>query len=143
MNQPFASAQDAEDAFYDAFEAHDLEAMTAVWEAGDAVVCALPMAPLLQGAEEVRGAWEKLFQHDQRPEIMVHHVQWLEDGDLALHLVHEQISVPGMPQAMPPILASNVYRRGDAGWRMVMHQASPPPPPQGQFGLQPPGPPVT
>ncbi len=136
MTDRFATPQDVEDTFYEAFEAHDLEAMMTVWADAEDIVCIQPMSPIFQGLADIRRIWGQVFSHDQRPEIMVHHRQWLENEGLAVHIVEEQISLPGIPQRPPPVIATNVYRREPDGWRMVLHHVSPPPPPR-QPGLQP------
>ena len=40
----FATPQDAEDAFYDALEGGDAEAMAAVWDPAADIACLLPMS---------------------------------------------------------------------------------------------------
>ncbi len=125
----FETPQDAEDAFYDAFEAHDLAAMMAVWEATDDIACVLPMSPVLQGRGAVQESWQSIFQHPQSPEVVVHHRQWFESDSMAVHVVEENVTFPGGPPVQPAMIASNVYRRTAGGWRLVLHQVSPPPPP--------------
>jgi hypothetical protein len=44
-----------------------------------------------------------------------------------VHSVHEVITVVGEEAAPAPIVATNVYLRTAAGWRMVAHHASPAP----------------
>ena len=46
---------------------------------------------------------------------------------IAVHSVHENFSVPGDPRAQVPVVATNVYLRTAAGWRMIVHHASPAP----------------
>jgi hypothetical protein len=49
---------------------------------------------------------------------------------LAVHSVFERFVIPeAKPEAQPvPIVATNVYLRTAAGWRMIVHHASPAPP---------------
>ncbi len=136
MASQFETPQDTEDAFYDAFEAHDMDAMTAVWDATDDIACVQPMGPVLQGRSAVLDSWQSIFRHPQAPEVEIHHRQWIESADLAVHIVEEKVSMPGGPPDQPALIASNVYRRTQSGWRLVMHQVSPPPPPaQGRLAL--------
>ena len=44
---------------------------------------------------------------------------------IAVHSVHENFSVPGDARAQVPVIATNVYLRTAAGWRMIVHHASP------------------
>lgn len=136
MTETFATAQDAEDAFYDAIEERDAERLHDVWEDSPDIACLLPMQPLLHG-EQVHSAWAPLFDGDMQLDIQVRHVRWLDTGNLAIHYVEELVNTPGRPP-QPPLLATKIYRRGATGWRLILHQNSPAPPPP---GAMPPGPP--
>jgi hypothetical protein len=48
---------------------------------------------------------------------------------LAVHSVFENFTIAGAkPEAQPlPVVATNVYLRTAAGWRMIVHHASPAP----------------
>lgn len=129
MPMEFASPQDAEDALYDALEAGDLDGLMAVWENSDRIACLLPMTPLLQGRTAVRQGWQRLVESAVTPEIRIHHREWVESGEVAIHLVEEWVMIPDSSQPPLQIFASNVYRRTPSGWRLVVHQASPLPPP--------------
>jgi uncharacterized protein (TIGR02246 family) len=138
MPDNYATAQDAEDAFYDAIDERDAERLRGVWENSPDIACLLPMQPLLTG-EQVHSAWAPIFDADIHLDIQVRHVRWLDLGELAVHYLEELVTIPGRPP-QPPVYATNVYRKGDEGWRMILHQNSPTPPPPGSM---PPGmPPV-
>jgi hypothetical protein len=134
MPEYYETAQDAEDAFYDAIDDRDAERLRGVWDDSADIACLLPMQPLLHG-QDVHSAWAPLFEADMQLDIAVRHVRWLELGDLAIHYVEEFVRVPGRPP-QPPFFATNLYRRGSNGWRMILHQNSPAPPPP---GAMPPG----
>ncbi len=130
MSPSYASPQDAEDAFYDAIEAGDLAALRQVWEDSPDIACLLPMQPLLLG-EQVHEAWQPLREADFSLEITVQHIRWVTSaggGDLAIHYLMEQVLMPGHPP-QPPLFATNIFRKGPEGWRMILHQNSPAPPP--------------
>src|SRR5690349_3843232 len=59
----FPTPQDAETAFYEAFERADLAAMMAVWAESDDVVCIHPSGPRLTGFEAVRESWVQIFSN--------------------------------------------------------------------------------
>ena len=126
----FETAQDAEDAFYDAIEAGDLEALMAVWDDAEDIACLLPMQPLQLGRAAVRAAWQPLFAQPQRLDLEVHHRQWTDGPDWALHWVEERprLLAPGQPPMV--VYASNLYRKTAGGWRLIAHQNSPTPPPR-------------
>ncbi|MCU7922943.1 MAG: nuclear transport factor 2 family protein [Candidatus Thiodiazotropha sp. (ex Dulcina madagascariensis)] len=129
MPNSHATPQEAEDAYYDAIEERDLEAMLSVWEESEEILCLLPMMPAQRGMAGVRSVWEPLFQGDIALEIEIRHLHWIETADLAIHLVEEKVSTSAQPAA--PVYASNIYRKGAQGWRLLMHQNSPTPPPPG------------
>jgi hypothetical protein len=55
---------------------------------------------------------------------------WIETQQLAIHLVEEHVRVAGQADKQT-VYASNIYRQGSTGWRILMHQNSPTPPPPG------------
>jgi uncharacterized protein (TIGR02246 family) len=130
MSTTFTTPQDAEDAFYDAIDEKDLEALMAVWEESGETICLLPMMAAQQGKEAIKRLWEPLMQTDIGLDIQTRHLTWIETTDLAIHLIEELVKAPGQTEAQP-VYATNIYRRGDQGWRLLMHQNSPTPPPPG------------
>ena len=46
---------------------------------------------------------------------------------VAVHSVHENFSVPGEKRPLQAVVATNVYLRTAAGWRMIAHHGSPAP----------------
>ena len=62
----FPTAQDAENAFYEALERGDLAAMVAVWAEADDVVCVHPRGPRLVGFDAVRQSWAQIFAGEDR-----------------------------------------------------------------------------
>jgi hypothetical protein len=46
---------------------------------------------------------------------------------VAVHSVEETLTPPGEAKPHGPVVATNVYLRTAAGWRMVAHHASPVP----------------
>jgi ketosteroid isomerase-like protein len=135
MARELATPQDAEDTFYDAIDEGDTHGLRAVWEDSADIACLLPMQPMVHGAD-VHEAFRPLVNGEVRLDIQVRHIRWLEAGDLAIHFVEERVSLPGNPP-QPAVYALNVYRKGNSGWRLLIHQNSPTPPPPG--AMLPPG----
>ena len=127
---PFQTAQEAEDAFYDALDERNTDLMMRVWDDSPDIACLLPMQPLVVGGE-VRNMLRDLLRSDVPIDIHVGHVKWVEIGDIAIHYVEERTSQPSPRGPAPPLYATNVYRRrGESGWTMILHQNAPPPPPR-------------
>ena len=125
----FATPQDAEAAFYEALERADLEAMMAVWAEDEEIVCVHPTGPRLAGLAEVRSSWERIFAGGAGTRVQITHKVETSGIMLAVHSIHENYSVPAGERPPAPIVATNVYLRGAAGWRMIVHHASPAPGP--------------
>lgn len=138
MSETFETAQDAEDTFYDAFEEGDLDKMMTAWADSDDIVCIQPLQVQVQGQRAVRRSWQEVFAAGANVEIEIHHKQWLETSELAIHIVHEQLVFNANRSHLPPpLIATNVYQRFGAGWRLILHHASPPPPPMPPQGMGP------
>lgn len=130
MSEHYALPQDAEDAFYDALEAGDLERLMGVWDSSEDSACLLPMQALVRGPLAIREIFARLFKHQSGVELSVRHLHWIESSDLAVHLV-EETPLATDPQGPPPgpIYGTNIFRRTPQGWRLVLHQNAPLPPP--------------
>ncbi|APV50441.1 hypothetical protein BWI17_12485 [Betaproteobacteria bacterium GR16-43] len=123
-SQLFPTPEDAEAAFYDAFERADLAAMMAVWAADDDVVCVHPQGPRLTGFEAVRESWTQIFASGVTLRIRTVDNRRYLGSTMAVHAVVEMLTAPGDPAAAPPVNATNVYILTENGWRMIVHHAS-------------------
>jgi ketosteroid isomerase-like protein len=126
----FPTAQDAENAFYEALERCDLDGMMAVWAEDEDVLCVHPTGGRLTGQDQVRESWAQMFAAGPRARLQVAHQVAISGMMLAVHSVFENFSLEGAApsDARPlPIVATNVYLRTAAGWRMIVHHASPAP----------------
>lgn len=120
----YATAQDAETAFYEAFERGDVNAMMSVWAEDEEVVCVHPGAARLTGYELVRKSYAEMFQGRERLRVHLSNQVYMQGMLIAVHSVHEHILINGEPKARPPFMATNVYMRTSDGWRVLMHHAS-------------------
>jgi uncharacterized protein (TIGR02246 family) len=125
----FPTAQDAENAFYEALERSDLEAMMAVWAEDEDIICVHPTGPRLSGQDQVRESWAKIFAGGAGPRVTITQQVAVSGMMIAVHSVHENFTVEGEARAHVPVVATNVYLRTAAGWRMIVHHASPAPGP--------------
>jgi len=126
----FPTAQDAENAFYEALERCDLEAMMAVWAEDEEVICVHPTGPRLTGPDQIRESWARIFSGGPRARVHITNQVAISGMMLAVHSVHENFTLEDQRQADAralPVVATNVYLRTAAGWRMIVHHASPAP----------------
>lgn len=114
----------AEEAFYRAFESGDVDAMMAVWAASPDISCVHPMGPLLRGPDAIRSSWREIFRGQLPRRFELECLSRFEQGELAIHVLHETILLPLQRQRLPALITTNVYRREAGVWRMVMHHAS-------------------
>ena len=121
----FATPQEAETAFYAAFEAADLDAMMAVWMNDDDIICIHPICHRLQGREAVAESWQQIFANGPSVKLITSEAQYTQEAVLAIHQVKENMTLLEDGHDQSPILATNIYQLTDQGWRMVVHHASP------------------
>jgi uncharacterized protein (TIGR02246 family) len=130
MAENYNTPQEAEDEFYDALEEGDLARLLSVWSDSEDICCLLPMYPLIQGRKGIEDVFTHLFSQGQGVELSVVHLSWIQTDDIAIHLVEETIQkVPPGENPPPPFYGTNIYRKEDRGWRLIVHQNAPTPPP--------------
>jgi uncharacterized protein (TIGR02246 family) len=122
----FPTPDDAESAFYEAFERADLAAMMVVWAEGDDVVCVHPSGPRLVGFDAIRESWMQIFGSGMKLTVRVNQSRRLDGPSVAVRSVVESIAAPGAEGAPQSVNATNVYILTEAGWRIAIHHASPP-----------------
>jgi uncharacterized protein (TIGR02246 family) len=120
----FPTPDDAETAFYDAFERGDIAAMMAVWAEADDVVCIHPQGPRLVGFDAVRESWVQIFSAGAQLRVRTTEARTFDGQALAVHTVVELVAPPGENAQVTPIYATNVYVLTEAGWRMAVHHAN-------------------
>jgi ketosteroid isomerase-like protein len=124
---------------YDAFEAADLDLMEAVWlddpGAGD-VVCVHPGWPPIQGRAAVLRSWAMIMANTPYIQFVLTDVDVAVHGEVAVVTCAENMltGMPDKPEPLPAaalgltggrVVATNVFRRTPAGWRLWVHHASP------------------
>ena len=130
MSERFETPQDAEDAYYDALEEGDPDKVLAVWADSDDISCLLPMYPLIQGRKDIAELFTRLFSQGQGVALTVAHLHWMQTEDVAVHQVSENIQHPPPDRPRPPpFYGTNIYRKLDGGWRLIMHLNAPMPAP--------------
>ncbi len=123
----YTSPQDVEAAFYDALERADIETMMSVWADDEEVICVHPGGPRLAGFAQVIAAWRRFFEAGPILKISLSNQVNVQGLLIAVHSVHEHITVAGENMLRAPVIASNVYLRGATGWHMIAHHSSPAP----------------
>jgi ketosteroid isomerase-like protein len=122
-------------AYYAAFEAFDLDAMSAAWEHSDRVSVTHPGWPTLRGWARVIGSWEAIFSNTDYIQFVLTDEVVTVVGEVAWVTLDENIlQSSGSPDgggadteelSGARIAATNVYVRGEEGWQMLLHHGSP------------------
>ena len=123
----YTSPQDVTQAFYQAFEARDLDAMMATWAEDEDIVCVHPGGTRMVGYEAVRAGWEQLFSGDTRLAFRLDQVVVIETVGLAMQSAVEHVTLGSDGSPRGAAICTNVFLRTPSGWRIVMHHASPAP----------------
>lgn len=123
----FASPAECEQAFYEALEAADAEAVAELWLDDEDVACIHPNGPRLVGHAAVVGSWRAILANGPL-RIRASSKKSLETPTVALHAVIEEVVVTqGRQQQVAHVFATNAYVKTPGGWKMVLHHASPAP----------------
>jgi ketosteroid isomerase-like protein len=120
-----ADVQEANAAFYRAFEALDVADMDRVWAHGEHVRCVHPGWPLLRGWDAVRSSWQRIFDSTTEMRFTLSEVTVNVTGDVAWVTCTENIlSEVGDRVSVTAILATNLFERAGTRWLLVHHHAS-------------------
>ncbi len=103
-------------AFYAAFTARDVAAMTELWAQRAAVTCIHPGWQPLHGRDAVLASWQGILENPNAPAIRCARASAQVFGDTAVVVCTELL-----PDA--ELVATNVFVREDGQWRLVHHQA--------------------
>ncbi len=120
----FATAEDAQKAFYAAIERADLTQMMAVWCEDEDVVCIHPGGARHSGIGAVRESWRQIFQHGPQLKFSLIGDRTHRGRMLSIHSVNEQITHSAAAHPPANVIATNIFVRSADGWRMLMHHAS-------------------
>jgi ketosteroid isomerase-like protein len=123
----YTSPQDVTQAFYQAFEARDLDAMMATWADDEDIVCVHPGGARHVGYDAVRTSFEQLFSGSAKLTFRLDAPVLIETVGLAMQSAVEHLRA-GEEGARGAAIATNVLMRTPYGWRLVCHHASASPP---------------
>lgn len=107
----------ANDRFYAAFTAKDLDAMEDLW-ADSRVLCVHPGWQPLFGREEVLASWQGILGEEEGPAIQCHAPRVTVYGDTAVVVCIEEIEGAYL-------CATNLFIRDGSDWRLAHHHAGP------------------
>lgn len=118
--------EDANDEFYAAFEALDLDRMSALWDHGDDVFCVHPGSDLILGWGPVRRSWAAVFAATEYLQFIVTDVRARPEAGVVT--CTENILTDHAPDGAlgaGKAVATNVFVHRAGRWHMTAHHASP------------------
>ena len=118
----------ANDAFYSALSGLDLASMESAWHHDDWVRCVHPGWDVLVGWRAVRASFERIFRDTGWIRVIPTAVTGRALGDLGIVACTENITSSDNGEVGVGVAqATNVFRRTEDGWRMIVHHSSPAP----------------
>jgi uncharacterized protein (TIGR02246 family) len=120
------SVREANNRFYMAMNALDIEEMDEVWADDERAICVHPGREAIIGYERIRESWVAIFSASDSISIAAGQERVQLSNDVAWVACVETISLmieEGLAAAAAH--ATNVFRRTNGRWRMVLHHASP------------------
>lgn len=121
-----AAVKAANQHFYEAFGALDIQKMESVWETSERALCVHPGWQPLVGWELIKNSWQGIFDHTTLMHFNIRYVNVAVQGDCGWVTCVENISSVVQGRASNfGILTTNIFVRTPQGWRMIAHHASP------------------
>mgnify|MGYP002630210266 CR=1 FL=1 len=118
-------AMEANERFYRAFNARDLDAMKKVWSANGKVICVHPGWPPLNGFEPTIESWEGIFKNSGNMDIQASDVHVTISEGLAWVSCFEKLyTIATNGVLASKVYATNIFQLNGGVWEMVMHHAS-------------------
>ena len=129
MTVDSASVISANEAFYAALEAADIDALERLW-VDDAAVCVHPGLPPIHGRKAVLRSWAAMLAATRYLQfVLTDVVVEMRDGTAVVSCTENLLSAAdGMPETVfagGHAVATNVFRRDGDRWRLWDHHASP------------------
>ncbi|WP_327245698.1 nuclear transport factor 2 family protein [Streptomyces sp. NBC_01320] len=130
-----AAVEQANTAFYEAMERGDLDALSGLWLPGEnlTISCVHPGWPVLSGRGEVLRSYALIMANTEYIQFFLTDVGVSMTGDTALVVCTENILSGGPaedggdlgPLVGQLVVATNVFRRTEDGWKLWSHHGSP------------------
>ncbi|MEU4272429.1 nuclear transport factor 2 family protein [Streptomyces sp. NPDC026092] len=130
-----SAVEAANTAFYEAMEIGDFEAVSALWldDGATPISCVHPGWPVLSGRGEVLRSYALIMANTEYIQFFLTDVKISLGGDVAVVTCTENILSGGPaedgaelgPLVGQLVVATNVFRRTFAGWKIWSHHGSP------------------
>jgi uncharacterized protein (TIGR02246 family) len=125
-----AEVEAVNEAFYAAFEAADLDAMTDLWAEGAETLCIHPGSLPVRGTSAINRSWALIMANTPYIQFFLTDVETSVHQDVAAVTCTENVLTAaemeeGGDFTGARAVATNVFVRTEEGWRLWIHHASP------------------
>lgn len=120
--------RDTNETFYRFLETLDLDGMKGLWLPGDDARCVHPGSGAIRGYDAIIQSWDIVFRNTGWMRVTPTEIELQRLGDLGVVYCSENITAKNEDDVGVALTtATNLYRRTEEGWRMILHHASPAP----------------
>ncbi|MGQ4648968.1 nuclear transport factor 2 family protein [Lyngbya aestuarii] len=113
-------------AFYQAFEKKDIEAMSLVWSQGTGSLCIHPGRNVLRGWKEISLSWQQIFRNTKYIEIETDIlVTEICDNLAYVILIENLLQISGGRSVQAQSMATNIFEKMASSWYLIHHHGSP------------------
>ncbi|MFQ5589066.1 MAG: nuclear transport factor 2 family protein [Nitrospiria bacterium] len=120
------AVEEANTAFYEAFESLDIQKMDALWVQEAQVKCVHPGWEICQGWPDVRDSWVLIFNHTHEIKFTIDVIDVTVHDDLAWAVCSETISTKDNGKWLEGhVLSTNLFERRGGTWLLIHHHGSP------------------
>ena len=117
----FATADQVESVYYEAFTHGDADVMSAIWSKQQAS-CIHPGSGLIEAYEAVTRSWRHILSPGTEMEMDYRVLSKTEDEEMVVHVVEEKIHM--VDQQTVIVVATNIYKKCTLGWQIILHHGS-------------------
>jgi len=120
----FASPEECEQAFYEALESADIDAVSDAWLDDEDVCCIHPGGARLVGYSAVRSSLAAMLSNGP-VQIRTVSRKCFESPTVAVtNVIEEVVVVQSGTRQLVHVIATNAFAKTPAGWKMVLHHAA-------------------
>lgn len=120
------AVREANERFYVAYAAADVDALRDVWLDAKTVSCAHPLADLAVGLPDVLASWSAVFAMGKPVSVDCDIISLQVRMNMAWVVAHQTVrSVRGDAVIGGLRIATNVFQKRGGTWKLVHHHASP------------------
>jgi ketosteroid isomerase-like protein len=120
----FASPEECEQAFYEALQAGDADAVSDAWLDDDDVCCVHPGGARLVGYAAVRSSLVALLANGPVQIRTVSRKCFESSTVVVSNVIEEVVVAQGGTRQLVHVIATNAFAKTPAGWKMVLHHAA-------------------